>query len=651
MNVKLPKPILFLFCCHVFFCGLAGAQLCTGSLGAPIINRTFGAGANPGQPLGAATTNYSFVANDCPSDGFYTVRNNTTNCFSSTWHSLTADHTGDPGGYFMLVNASIQPGSFYIDTVKGLCAGTTFEFAAWVVSVLKSSACGGNGTRPNLTFSIEQTNGVILQQYSTGDIANTASPEWKQYGFFFTTLAGVTDIVLRIINNAPGGCGNDLALDDITFRPCGPLLTTSINLTGNNALTICEGQPNAFTLNSSITNGYANPVFQWQSNFNGGAFTNIAGAVNASMPVNFAANALPGTYSYRVLAAEAGNMGNTGCRVISALVTITVEAKPALTISSNSPICANASLQINANSMINTYQWTGPNAFTSSAKQFAIANAQINQSGTYYLQASTQNCSYTDSVNIVVHPVPIATINRTTAIICERDTVQLIAGGGNAYNWLPVLALSSPISSTTNAYPTLSTTYKVVVKNNFNCADTAAVDITVIKRARANAGPDLFTVTGTPIRLQAVSVGNNLNYTWTPGLYLDSASVIRPVLDAPAGEYVYRLSVSSIIDCGFTPDEVKITVYDKLYIPTGFTPNNDGRNDRWKIPALSIYPTAEVFIYNRFGEIIFSEKGSLKGWDGTYKGQPMPTGTYVYMIKPGDPKQPALLKGTITLIR
>jgi len=216
--------ISFLFIAALISCFFSSAQLCTGSLGLPIVNKTFGSGSNPGAPLLAASTNYQYVSTDCPNAGIYTVRNNKAGSFGNSWHNLNSDHTGDPGGYFMLVNASVQPGAFYLDTVTGLCSGTTFEFAAWVANVLRTSACGGNGITPNLSFSIERTDGTVIQTYNTGSIATLASPVWQQYGFFFTTPVGVTTVVLRIVNNAPGGCGNELALDDIKFRTCCPLL-------------------------------------------------------------------------------------------------------------------------------------------------------------------------------------------------------------------------------------------------------------------------------------------------------------------------------------------------------------------------------------------------------------------------------------------
>ncbi len=629
----------------------ASAQLCQGSLGIPIINKTFGAGANPGTPLGAAVTNYPFVSTDCPNDGFYTIRNSTTNCFSSSWHALTADHTGDGNGYFMLVNASVQPGAFYIDTVKGLCSGTTFEFAAWVANVLRATACGSNGTRPNLTFSIEKTDGVIIQQYSSGDISAQVSPVWQQHGFFFTTPAGVSDVVLRIINNAPGGCGNDLALDDITFRPCGPSVTTTIASAGGSTTTVCEGTALPFTLSSTISTGYSSPAFQWQVSYNNGAFTDITGATNTNYNSSMPANALVGVYQYRVLAAEAANMSNVGCRVISSSVTINVEPKPKTTLTSNSPVCSNNNLEITATSNATQYQWTGPNGFTSNGAPLIVFNAQIINSGRYYVTASiTAGCNYYDSIDIIVNPTPTAAINISTATICEGDSVQLIGGGGTVYQWQPASGLTNSTASTTMAHPVSTKMYDLIVSNQLNCKDTATVSINVIRKAKANAGPELSTIVGTPVRLQATASGDNVTYLWTPAVYLDSPSVLQPLVNAPVGVHIYQLVVASNAGCGFAPDNVKVTVYDKLYIPSAFTPNNDGKNDKWVIPAIAVYPNAEVAIFNRYGEAVLRSATNFTGWDGVYKGQIQPIGTYVYLVKLNDAAK-TILKGTLSIIR
>src|SRR5579871_2684758 len=247
------------------FSSLINAQLCSGSLGDPVVHFTFGAGSNPGPPLPGTITNYQYVNSNCPNDGQYTLANSTANCFGNTWITLTQDHTGDPNGYFMLTNASINRDDFYIDTIRGLCAGTTYEFAAWIVNILKPDACNGTGIEPNLTFNIETPDGTVLSYYNTGFIKATGFASWQQYGFYFTTPPNQPTIVLRIRNDAPGGCGNDLALDDITFRPCGPLVLASSSGSTSDTVNLCDyDNTTTLTFNASVSAGYNNPLYQWQ---------------------------------------------------------------------------------------------------------------------------------------------------------------------------------------------------------------------------------------------------------------------------------------------------------------------------------------------------------------------------------------------------
>lgn len=297
------------------------AQLCNGSLGDPIVNITFGSGPNPGPTLSAIGSGYTYKTVDCPDDGMYSIRNNTSSCFGNTWHTITRDHTGDPQGYFMLVNASYQPGDFFVETVRNLCANTTYEFAAWIMNVMKR----GNSIMPNLTFRIEQPDGTLLKQYNTGDIPVTAAPEWEQYGFWFSTPPGIQEVVLRITNNAPGGTGNDLVLDDITFRPCGPEVKAVIEGDGE-TMDLCEDEVRPFTLRSEVVNGYLSPSYQWQiSTDNGTTWTDIPGATNLALEINPDG---PGNYQYRLSVAEAENAVLKPCRVSSNKLIIGVHPLP-----------------------------------------------------------------------------------------------------------------------------------------------------------------------------------------------------------------------------------------------------------------------------------------------------------------------------------
>jgi gliding motility-associated-like protein len=84
-------------------------------------------------------------------------------------------------------------------------------------------------------------------------------------------------------------------------------------------------------------------------------------------------------------------------------------------------------------------------------------------------------------------------------------------------------------------------------------------------------------------------------------------------------------------------------------IPNAFTPNNDGLNDTWGIAGLSLYLKCEVRIYNRYGQLVFFSRGYPSPWDGTFKGQPLSPGPYIYVIDTKRRKK--LYKGTVTLIR
>ncbi|MBL7740326.1 MAG: gliding motility-associated C-terminal domain-containing protein [Chitinophagaceae bacterium] len=624
------------------------AQLCQGSLGDPLVNITFGAGTNPGPQLTAATTSYQFVSTDCPGDGFYTVRSNTANCFGSSWHNLATDHTGDPNGYFMLVNASFQPSAFYLDTVKGLCSGTTYEFAAWVVNVLKSSACNANGIQPNLTFTIERTDGSVIQTYSTGNISNQSSPVWQQWGFFFATPVGVSDIVLRIFNNSPGGCGNDLALDDITFRPCGPQLTSSITGNSSPAVNLCEGTGGSFTFNGALSAGFNNPSLQWQQSLNGGAWTDIPGATATSYSTTFPANTAPAIYSFRLSAAEAGNMSSAKCRVASPALTITIAANPVTNAATNSPLCENETLTLTAGGGT-IYQWSGINGLVGMGSSISVNNVQVAQSGKYYvLVTNAAGCTHLDSVMVTVNANPVASVSFTDAAICEGDMIQLQSNGGGTYQWQPANGLSSAVVADPVASPADTIDYSVVVTNQFSCRDTAWVTVNVIERPEADAGPDKYIIKNNSVQLPGSATGQNVSYSWSPAVFINDITSLQPVV-TPPHDTTYVLTVISEEGCGTAVDSVHVFVYADVYVPTAFTPNNDGKNDTWFIPALTAYSVYTVSVYNRYGELIFHIKNANVPWDGTYKGASQPAGAYVYVVELKDEKR--LLKGILMIVR
>ena len=305
----------------VFMCFAASAQLCNGSLGDPVVNITFGSGVGPGAALSAATTSYRYTTDACPLNGFYSILNRGVEC-NYGWHVLPGDHTGNTNGYFMLVDASLEPGVFYLDTVKNLCANTTYEFAAWMLNLKYVT----QGTRPDITFNIETPAGQVLKTYNSGDIPVEQAINWKQYGFYFTTPLNVSAILLRMTNNAPGGDGNDLALDDITFRPCGQLITATVQGLTNDTINVCDDNSHLYTFTAAVASGYILPVYQWQlSTSTGTGWNDIAG--ENSILFNRQPTAA-GNFWYRFAVVEAGAGAAATCRIASNTIIVNVHPKP-----------------------------------------------------------------------------------------------------------------------------------------------------------------------------------------------------------------------------------------------------------------------------------------------------------------------------------
>jgi gliding motility-associated-like protein len=472
---------LYFFLISIAISAKTMAQLCTGSLGDPVVEITFG--TSGGNTAAYTPSGYTYTPSACPNDGYYTITNYTSGCFNNTWHTVSNDHTG--GGNFMLVNASYQPADFFLYTVKGLCPNTTYEFSSWIMNVLISPT----GIQPNLTFRVETPAGTILNSFNTGDIPVKAVPEWEQYGFYFTTTAGNPDIVLRIFNNAPGGIGNDLALDDITFRPCGPSLSSSI-LGYSNEVDICIYEQPGYTFNAAISAGFIDPVFQWQvSTDSMFTWNDITGATT----LNYQRQpTVPGRYWYRLTVAENGNTGIAGCRIASNVLLINV------------------------------------------------------------------------------HPKPVV-----------------------------------------------------------------------------NAGPDRIIMNGGKAQLNATASGENISVLWSPPGGLDDIAILTPIASPRTNTY-YKLQATSVFGC-ISEDQVLIQVVAGIFVPTAFTPNNDGKNDYWRIPYLDPSLGAIVSVFNRYGQLVYQVTGSSVNWDGTFKGFPQNTGTFIYLIQFKDGTSD--LKGTFTLIR
>lgn len=314
----------------------AGTSLCQGGAGTNVY---------PGGNFGSGTTrhdstqltiapgyNWAPFSNSNPGDGFFSVVNNTsayrlyTNKYApfpstgtgadtvrvfGVW-DIIGDHTGASnldsgnlavpggtnGGYMGVVNAAFGINTAIQRNITGLCTDTYYEFSAWFKNICAGCSTDSAGRRmqdgalfkpylgtktlndsagvsPDLTYTIDG-----VDYYTTGAVIY--DKKWIKKGFLFKTGPSQTSVNLTIRNNAPGGGGNDWAIDDIGLTTCFPSMTYSPSSAPN----VCEG--NILTITDTVRYLYNNYIeYKWQrwSAATSGPWTDIAGTSGTGTPV------------------------------------------------------------------------------------------------------------------------------------------------------------------------------------------------------------------------------------------------------------------------------------------------------------------------------------------------------------------------------
>ncbi len=234
---------------------------------------------------------------------------------------------------------------------------------------------------------------------------------------------------------------------------------------------------------------------------------------------------------------------------------------PALSISSNSPICVGDTLFLSSNNISNAaYQWLGPNSFSSTQQNPHINNVNINHAGNYTLIVNVPNgCSSAAFTPVVINSLPTITVNSNSPV-CEGDTIYLSAGGGSNYSWSGpdnfTSTIQSPFIINSN---TLNTGWYFISVSNGSCNNTDSLYIIV------NNLPDVIVSSNSPL-----CVGETLNlnasgastYIWSGpnnfAAYTQNPSLSNITL-ADSGIYVvYGTDINGCTDSSFISVTIEI---------------------------------------------------------------------------------------------
>ncbi len=379
-----------------------------------------------------------------------------------------------------------------------------------------------------------------------------------------------------------------------------------------------------------------NPIMSGGSNaticFGNSAQLNATGGINYfwSPSVGLSNTSIPNpianpiiTSTYTVTTIDSNNCSGT------ANVIVTVNPLPNANAGTDDTICISFSNQLNASGGV-FYNWQPAtyldNNLISNPNCTPLTNI------TYTVTVTDANtCSAQDSVVINVLPPPVFNAWGDTTI-CQLQAVQLFANGGTSYSWSPTLSLTSPNASNTFATPLATTVYSVIITDDVcEASDTLQVIITIEPIPDAYAGPDVSIIAGESYTINADASGN---FTWNPPLGLSCTDCEDPVA-TPLENTTYTLTAENDFGCRAEDSMViMVTCSDNiLYIPNVFSPNGNGKNDVFKVRSSGIRELNFLRVYDRWGELVFETSDQNIGWNGTYKGAPLPPAVYVFYLK------------------
>lgn len=346
------------------------------------------------------------------------------------------------------------------------------------------------------------------------------------------------------------------------------------------------------TVHLDVPTGFLN--YQWSPNYN----INLANTFSAIV------NPLVDT-AYFIRAEQP-----LGCFSFDT-VNITVLHSPLINLGNDTSLCAGQTLTLNAGIGFANYNWgSGPSSPTIS----------VYMSGTYNIVGTSPNgCRSYDTLSVLyVNALPIVTLDHNENLCAGNERI-LDAGLFSFYHWQD--------GSTARTFTEFGLgRYYVNVTDENGChgSDTTVIAY-ILPIPKGFLFGDTSICSYQTITLQPLK--NYASYLWNTGSLSQSIPISKPG--------IYWLQVNDNNGC---LGRDSITVVQKqcmtgLFVPTGFTPNGDSKNDKLRALLFGEIQSFDFVVYNRYGQKVFETKINTEGWDGTINGQQQALGLYVWVCK------------------
>jgi gliding motility-associated-like protein len=598
----------------------------------PTTNTTYTVTVSNGTCSGTATQTVTITPNPTP-----TISGNTAICNGGST-TLTASggtsYSWNTGETTAAITVSPTTGTTYtVTATDNGCTGSTT--VAVTIGVNPSPTISGNTTICTGTSTTLTASGGTSYSWNTGDLTPSVTVSPTATTTYTVTATdngctGTATIQVTVSNNlSPAITGsNTICSGNSTTLTTNGGGTYSWN-TGETTSSITVSPTTNTTYSVTVSNGTCTGTASVQVTVNPNPTPTISGTTTICSGQNTTLTANGGaSYSWNTGATTnsitvtptanttytvtATDNGCTG----TATIQVNVNPTPAAAITGNTTICTGQSTTLTATGS-GSYSWnTGATTNT-------ITVSPTNTT-TYTLSVTNNGCTGTATQTVTVVPPVVAAI--TGSNICLGESATLTASGGTFYVWNTGATTSSITVS-----PTSTSSYTVAAAVG-SCVDTASYTVTVNPIPVATVSPDITINYGNSTNLSSSGGGS---YSWTPPNGLSCTTCQNPIA-SPTEPTQYCVTVTNSGGCSDSACmnikvDLKCGDNGELYVPNGFSPNNDGQNDLLFVRGGGITELYWV-IYDRWGEKVFETKDPKQGWDGTYKGKLLDPAVFVYYL-------------------
>ena len=260
------------------------------------------------------------------------------------------------------------------------------------------------------------------------------------------------------------------------------------------------------------------------------------------------------------------------------------------------------------------------------------------------LISKTITVGFTDNLTL--------TTNNDTAVCAGAPVPMVATSAANTYSWSPAGGLTNSLIS--NPVATVNTNVAYTVTASLNgCVRTKTVNLGMKPNPNVYAGPDKTIIIGDEVDLEGSGISNPTSIAWTPATSITGSATSYITKAKPTTTTTYSLTIRDNNSCTSTDNAVITVLPYCVKVMEAFTPNGDGINDKWLVTTSGAC-TSQIIVnvFNRYGALVYNNENYQNDWNGTYKGKPVPDGTYYYVIKYKLVTGNVVgLKGDVTILR